>query len=343
MSDQPEPGSDGSNDDASEISSSGAEPASESGEAALPTSEVTSQLALLSAAATPYRFWVVQHNIAGGTKNHGAASALTYDEQRIAAIASDQHHTPDLVTMEEVCVSQYVAFQKNHPTWHVTFTHMLTNQASCAEGSDHGQGQMIASPWPWTNRTVTFLGYPDNGGPSGSKHFGMLCVDLQVGTSAGTRVVHSCVVHLRAFHRTAAENEADGNSALSDAEVRERQTSTIRSTLRQVITSTGHAVVITGDFNALPETPVLTNMYAPTVAGAGDFYEADQTDSRWQNGAPCGTADSCRSGEYTMDGGRKFDYAFYSSNRARDRVSGAPMDKGASDHRLYQAFADLSL
>lgn len=304
--------------------------------------DLGAQLAPRDEVATPYRFWVVQHNIAGGTLNRGQASALTYDDQRIAAIASDQSHTPDLVTMEEVCASQYTDFQQAHPTWHATFTHMLTDQASCAEGSDHGQGQMIASPWPWTNRTVTSLGYPDSSGSSGIKSFGMLCVDLQVGTAAGTRVVHGCVVHLRAFHRTAAENAAAGNAAISDDDVRERQTAIIRSTLRQEIAATGHAVVIAGDFNAKPATDAQTNMYASTVAGAGDFYEADQTDSRWQDGAPCGSS-GCRSGEYTIGTATKYDYAFYSSNRARDRVSGAPMELGASDHRLYQAFADLSL
>jgi hypothetical protein len=73
--------------------------------------------------------------------------------------------------------------------------------------------------------------------------------------------------------------------------------------------------------------------------GAGDFFEADQTDDRYFPASGC-VPPACRSGEPTVGTAldRKYDYAFFSALGV-SRLSGRALALGGSDHKLYRGSA----
>lgn len=270
-------------------------------------------------------FKVIQHNIWGG-HNRGSTESLDY--------VTDQARSwnPDVVTMQEVCESQVATFKMRFPKWDVRFSPMITVDERCGNGAI---GIVLASRWNMSDAEVTDLGI------SMGKQFTMLCADL---AKPGVRShgVRACSTHLRAYDDAEAEP------------TRTKQTATIRATLEKRIKQ--QAVIVAGDFNTGPHREPMDNMYVQkldgTMGGKGLFREADQTDKKFFGRDPmaperkCADA-SCRSGEDThanpgeAKGGSKLDYIFFSSNRAKGRVSGTVMGTGASDHHLYRGAAEL--
>lgn len=298
-------------------------------------------------AATTRQLRLIQYNIDGG-HNGGSPGILGFVNARIAEF------NPDVVTLDEVCATQLHAFEADHPTWSVTWVHMVQapDYHYCGSGDDARVGELLASPWPMSNIVVNALG------PSTQRTYSwgtvtldyrLLCGDLDVsGLPAGK--VHACVTHLR----------SGGNANQAD---RTTDTSIIKSRLAPFI-SAGSEVVLGGDFNAVPSAPEMSNLYRLTTAnqptGPGQFWEADEDYN---------CSGICRSGEITypatdsLPTPTKRDYAFYSTNFATGQLSALPYGDDApthpnnlcntsqggtlttncSDHLLYRAYATVTM
>jgi len=298
-------------------------------------------------ATTTYQLRLIQYNIDGG-HNGGGIGILDFLNARIA-----EYH-PDVVTLDEVCATQLHAFEADHPTWSVTWVHMVQSPDYhyCGTGDDARAGELLASPWPMSNIVVNALG------PSSQRTYSwgtvtldyrLLCGDLDVsGLPAGK--VHACVTHLRSGGDA---NQAD----------RTTDTSIIKSRLAPFIAA-GAEVVLGGDFNAVPSAPELNSIYRLTTSnqptGPGQFWEADEDYN---------CSGSCRGGETTfppntsLSTSTKRDYAFYSTNHATGTLSALPYGDDApahpnnlcntsqggtltsdcSDHYLYRAYATVTM
>ncbi|MER8035462.1 FG-GAP-like repeat-containing protein [Streptomyces hydrogenans] len=106
--------------------------------------------------------------------------------------------------------------------------------------------------------------------------------------------------------------------------------------------SQGYPVVLGGDFNGRPDTPMAATFYEPGAGGNGSFLEVDETDKDYFTSA-CLTAGAsrCRGGETTFgDTRRKLDYIFVSSAHFKG-VKGdvLPTFAGASDHDMIRGAA----
>lgn len=108
-------------------------------------------------------------------------------------------------------------------------------------------------------------------------------------------------------------------------------------------TEKGHAVIIGGDFNAVPKDTVMNRMYAKGLDSSGNepngrFFEATQLtkpQSAERRGAITAT---------TGDGGtRKIDYVFFSKNTTPWTQDGASIDTftTGSDHKMVTAAATI--
>ncbi len=298
-------------------------------------------------AVTTRQLRLIQYNIDGG-HNGGGAGILGFLNARIAEFS------PDVVTLDEVCATQLHAFEADHPTWSVTWVHMVQSPDYhyCGTGDDARVGELLASPWPMSNIVVNALG------PSSQRTYSwgtvtldyrLLCADLDVsGLPAGK--VHACVTHLR----------SGGNANQVD---RTTDTSIIKTRLAPFIAA-GSEVVLGGDFNAVPAASELNSIYRLTTSnkptGPGQFWEADEDYN---------CSGICRGGETTyppntsLSTSTKRDYAFYSTNFATGQLSALPYGDDApthpnnlcstsqggtlstdcSDHYLYRAYATVTM
>lgn len=274
------------------------------------------------AIAAPRTVKVITHNIAGGHKFDGRLTAVD------AAVRQAKSWRPDVVMLEEVCEAQARALRDKLPEYHYVFTPMLRHNADC---HDHGPrfGQVLASRWPLSGVIRTNL-HGSAGTPR--RHFTLTCA-LVAASDVPAGRLRACVTHLRA------------HASPQDKQARSEQVHRIRRTLHKRIAHGRERVIVAGDFNARPQTPVLDEMYRLKRVvmddggdGIGDFVEGDQTDHRYfANG--CGPP-ACRSGDITVPGKCtcKFDYVFFSRLDVR-RLSGRALDGGGSDHNLYRASA----
>jgi endonuclease/exonuclease/phosphatase family metal-dependent hydrolase len=272
-----------------------------------------------------HRFKVITHNIAGGMIHYGNAKALDYVDAEI------EDFKPDVVLLQEVCVSQLEAFKTRHPSWDVHFSLTRPVHPKCATGGA-SLGQLIAAPKPFEDVDEYDLGDAE---PDGSKKYTLLCGNVKLANRKDD--VRTCSTHL-----VAKGDDAEGN-LLRRARQAKRIVDAVKPRIRD-----GEAVVMGGDFNAGPWRPVLDTIYRiSTTGGDGDgaFDEADQTDARREQyaekGVKCGP-DACRSGQNTHDES-KLDHVFFSHNRVGRDVDGEVRGKGGSDHNLYRAFAQLKL
>ncbi|MBS2017101.1 MAG: endonuclease/exonuclease/phosphatase family protein [Deltaproteobacteria bacterium] len=270
------------------------------------------------------RFDVITHNIGGGAENDPGDKGIAYTFGQI------DERDPDVVMLEEVCLSQYESMKRRYPKWKVLFSQMRASHPGCANAEP--KGQVLASRHPMSEVLREDLGDVD---PAGDKHFTLLCGAVSV--PKAQRKVVSCVTHLRA-HDTP---EADA--------ARERQAKRIHGLVRGFVRD-GRPVVLAGDFNSGPHEDTLDPIYRLTRSGGfngGLFDEADQTDPRREenakNGVRC-AGQACRSGEGTLSSnGAKLDYVFFSHDRVGGGLSAGVYASGGSGHRLYRAWADLEL
>ncbi len=269
------------------------------------------------------RFDVITHNIGGGAENDPGAQGIAYTFSQI------DEGKPEVVMLEEVCLSQYNLFKARYPTWTALFQPMRASHPGCANGE--AKGQVLASP-----RAMVEVMREDLGDVDGDKHFTLLCGAVPMPKTA--RKVVSCVTHLR----------AEGNDAVAAEAARGRQTQRIHDLLKKRIQD-GQAVVLAGDLNAGPKRATLDPLYRLTRDGGangGLFDEADQTDPRRESfvekEVTC-AAQACRSGEPTTENGSKLDLVFFSHSRVGGALNADALQRGGSGHRLYRASAELKL
>lgn len=206
------------------------------------------------------------------------------------------------LTLQEVCKNDVPTIQAETPGWTVNWRRSRAD--GC--GTDNAVGTMAI----WTGgangvQEQRALTKDDNRTPK------LTCI--RYGSSP---VRHLCSAHL------VSKDKGRG--------LRARQTADIKRITGGWI-GKGDAVVVGGDFNAVPTAPEMHSMYA--LNGNGRFVEADQTATK-------------RAGDWTgkgSDGGkRKIDYVFFSTNRSNaGDMKGAEPFTSDSDHRGLIARADV--
>jgi endonuclease/exonuclease/phosphatase family metal-dependent hydrolase len=270
---------------------------------------------------------VITHNIAGATTFHGELAAVD------AAVRQAHLWQPDVVMLEEVCEAQARAFRDRVPGYHYVFTTMRPHNKDCGTSGPHF-GHVLASRWSLSGVTRTNLHGDQHRRPKEAiRYFRLTCALVAApGVPAGK--LRACVTHLRARHRPA-------EPWLDDA--RAEQVHRIRRALHDDIVRRHVRVVVAGDFNARPQNRALDEIYrlqrGGGFFGAGDFFEADQTDPRYFPASGC-VPPSCRGGEHTagttLD--RKYDYVFFSALGVSG-LSGRALELGGSDHKLFRGKA----
>ena len=266
----------------------------------------------------PYPLRVITHNVAGGPKYGGSGAAFE-------SLAANIGWNPDVVMLQEVCLSQVPLFEQQYPGWSVHWAptriqtvtedgQHIPGHPDCKgpAGTRYPQGILLASRWGIANVAVTPLRVPEASHPF---VYTLLCGDVAV----PAMTVRSCTTHLMS-------NFGDVDRSAE----REEQTQVIRETLRPYI-SAQIPVVVGGDFNATPWAPAMDNLYQ---GRKGDFYEADQGSDPDDNAPTHGVG--------TVNA-KKIDYIFFSKNRCVPPLSGLVVDGKASDHELLRGRCDLKV
>ncbi|WP_353950738.1 endonuclease/exonuclease/phosphatase family protein [Knoellia sp. S7-12] len=283
--------------------------------------------------------------VAAGVPAAMQATAAPLDESAAAArtpIKVVQHNTDqkrgsfqklvqrggqnDLLLAEEVCETWVQKVKKDHPEWTVSFHKQKvtekptpkTPEAHLCEGKSKWKGVVAIHTGPGKASKQEFSFYAEGESPDPDQNFGMACVKF---TKGGTDV-HGCATHLQIY----------GDE---DFAHRAHQTGRIKQITHPWIAKKKkkHSVIVGGDFNAVPNSVPLSNMYGPN--GSGDFVEAHQLR----------TGNAARVGQPTAVGKdrdpRKIDYVFFSSNLSPLNSGGSltvsPVTTSADGHAVLAA------
>ncbi|GAA1184160.1 hypothetical protein GCM10009654_47050 [Streptomyces hebeiensis] len=293
---------------------------------------LTAQLGINSPeaeASTDLRFWHFNmcgnvcwqpdapHNYLPGTDSRGEVTV-----RAAQIVESVGNYSPDIVTLNEACYSQYrgiraaLVAQGYHATYASSGTGGQCDDYDASEGNGFGMALFSKQPIAAPRET-------HNLGTAANPNL-LLCAD----TALGSRPVKACSVHLTA---ASAEQRA------------------FQATNLAALASGWHAtkpVVLMGDFNAEPLDPVMAKFYSHS-GGEGIFHEADESDADYSASWPAGAVRG-RSGEITFSSEatspptlKKIDYIFLSGADFRavegDSLYGG--ERRISDHRVYRGGA----
>lgn len=222
------------------------------------------------------------------------------DENNVGRAAEIATYAPQVIGMQEACVRDVERIrdyleQLHGLVYHVEYGSVLRNRSRCGgwPWSPGGFGQAILSAAPMTDRVS--VEYPDGG----SEDRGYMAVTTLVGGRP-----------VRVFNTHLAQRQQE--------EVRAGQV----GVLAKAVARHDRAIVL-GDFNAVPDAPELTRMWA----GAKD------ADPRCRP-SPAGTSGCAPTTDWQL----KFDYVFLRNVDARDQgVHPSPY----SDHHPVHADVDL--
>ncbi|MER5582679.1 endonuclease/exonuclease/phosphatase family protein [Streptomyces asoensis] len=215
---------------------------------------------------------------------------------RAAAIAA---YAPQVIGLQEACVRDVEKIRDNLEdlyglAYHVEYGSVLHNWGRCGgmPWSPGGYGQAVLSAAPMTDHVI--VEYPDGG----SEDRGYMAVTTTVGGRS-----------LRVFNTHLAERRQET--------VRASQTAVLAAAVAR-----HDRAILLGDFNAVPETPELSRIWALAM-------DVDE---------------QCRPGligtcEATTDWHSKFDYVFL---RGILPLGHHVRPTAASDHHLLYADLDLS-
>lgn len=288
----------------------------------------------------------ISHNMCGGQCKAGSNNGIAELESAINA------YNPQLLMLQEVCLSQYNTLQTYFATKYVfAYTKLLGNYSSCGASPNNEIGQVVAVEKNSLG-TPTVVDIPLGGESyqpevaSAPRRFHAICLDTKL-TDVGTaRNVLACSVHLRAFDDSLGVN----------VRARNAQAATLASELDKYIAGEGKAVIVGGDFNAAPGEASMSPMYrlsTPSEGGYGTFEEADQDTPTFLD-SYCASATVCRSGEATYGSWdkrnssnvttktSKIDYIFFSDVADSASVSALPVSVPWSDHAVYRGQASVS-
>ncbi|NHC22817.1 hypothetical protein G6553_06455 [Nocardioides sp. IC4_145] len=311
-----------------------------------------------------YRLSVVTANIDGAERGRGGDKLGTV--QRVLR-GSD----PDVVMLQEVCWKHFRRFIDANRAWigpgetwrdHFRFQ-KLRHHPGCASGKGtQRHGLVLASRHRLSGLTTHRLPNPRSRTPH---RFQVMCANVAV---RGTLVafaqdaVRACTTQLRA-----GRGRASGAGP-----ARQAQAVAVRRVLAPVVERDRAAVVLGGDFNAVPQKGTMSQLYRLSRHGwltnrRGLFFEADQTGAYASR--PAGRAAGleqivcrlaprvCRWGEPTHRSrgqARKLDYVFFGVNRAQpaattgllgtqQHLGGDVVRSPSATHEVYLGWADLAL
>ena len=190
------------------------------------------------------------------------------------------NYDPDIVTFNEICYSQYRKIRPDMIARGYSSTYATTTTGGACDNFDKAWGRnfgdAVFSKGPVPNTQQRYL-LPDS---TGGEPRQLLCADTKL-QGVDCKV---CTTHLS-----------------NDSMVRKKQVRTIAQKANVWVNST--AVIITGDFNAIPSSSEMGLMYSHS-GGTGVFQEADESDT---------CIPYCRGGEITFRDNKKIDYIFFSA------------------------------
>lgn len=218
--------------------------------------------------------WTKSDPDAGGVDSRGSVTRMA------KVLDAIDNYDPDIVTFNEICYSQYRKIRPDmiargySSTYATTTTGGACDNFESAWGRNFGDAVFSKGPVPDTQQRYLL---PDS---TGGEPRQLLCADTKL-QGVDCKV---CTTHLS-----------------NDSMVRKKQVRTIAQKAKVWVNST--AVIITGDFNAIPSSSEMGLMYSHS-GGTGVFQEADESDT---------CIPYCRDGEITFRDNKKIDYIFFSA------------------------------
>ncbi|MDN4161402.1 endonuclease/exonuclease/phosphatase family protein [Nocardioides abyssi] len=311
-----------------------------------------------------YRLEVVTANLDGAERSRGGDKLGTV--QRVV-----RGSAPDVVLLQEVCWKHFRRFIEANRSWigageswrdHFAFQ-KLRYHSGCASGKGvQRHGLVIASRHRLSEVVSHRLPNPHSRTPH---RFRVMCADVAVRgplLAYAPDAVRACTTQLRA-----GRGRASGAGP-----ARQAQAVAVRRVLAPIIERDRAAVVLGGDFNAVPQKGTMSQLYRLSRHGfltnqRGLFFEADQTGA--YASTPTGRAAGleqivcrltprvCRWGDPTHRSrgqARKLDYVFFGVNRAepaatsglfgtRHHLGGDVVRSPSATHEVYLGWADLQL
>lgn len=243
------------------------------------------------------RVKVMSFNVCGGVCRGGEVNRTSAYTARTAL-----RHKASVVLLQELCYSQFLRIRKLLAPSGYTSRFAQTTKAGACNNHDrkHGKGFGVAILIRGKTSGNVVKRLPTAAGAEGR---------LLLGTSAtiGGQRTFVAVVHT-----------SPAPQAFLASQLR---------TIADVLNPRArHAVIVGGDFNAVPTYAGMSRFYSPAAGGFGRFIEASQLRS--------GTA-AARTGRPTFDvGGKKLDYIFFSERRF-ERPIALSLPTAMSDHRVY--------
>ncbi|MER6663023.1 endonuclease/exonuclease/phosphatase family protein [Amycolatopsis japonica] len=257
---------------------------------------VAVMMAPTTAEAATERIYL-QFNMAGNAQHGGGTGVAD------AVANSIEDRKPSVVTLNEVCGSQYARLKQRLADDGYDSAAGPTGP-TCKNGTKYGNAIFVH------NSVREYANYPLPKIEDKSEPRRMLCVKATEHKSI------ACATHL------------------SKGMYKKERALQIEFAARKAaeFEAAGHRVIIGGDFNTEPRADIIDPMYASCYSpkGSGRLYEADSQ--------RCGH----RTGEATTDHGGtggegKIDYLFFSSGYSKLSADAVPV--GVSDHHLLWAKA----
>lgn len=311
-----------------------------------------------------YRLEVVTANIDGAEHRRSGDKLATV--QRVVETSA-----PDVVMLQEVCFGHFRRFVAANRSWigagegwrdHFRFQKLRRHPGCARDGRVQRHGLVIASRHRLSDVDTHRLPNP---GARTPHRFRMLCADVAVRGPLlrfADDAVRACTLQLRAGRgRTSGAGPARRTQAVA-----------ARRVLAPLVRGDRAAVVLGGDFNAVPKKGTMSELYRLSRSGwltnrRGLFFEADQTGAYGARPAGRGagleqivcrvTPRVCRWGEPTHRSrghSRKLDYLFFGVNRAepaattgllgtQEHLGGDVVRSPSASHEVFRGWADLAL
>ncbi|PPK92205.1 endonuclease/exonuclease/phosphatase family metal-dependent hydrolase [Kineococcus xinjiangensis] len=263
-----------------------------------------------SAAAAPAdtsdnKLVIIQHNT--DKKGYGEA------------VAQAVQHGADAITLQELCESDAKYLRTpDGGGWNVLWRVQVNSPESNCPGvvvngvTRQAKGVAILSKHRFgEDRTENLYSYDPAPVDDPLREYKLICQQL-----LGTGVEKSwvCTTHLALGY-----DEMDGSA------FRQRQITKITNLLDPWVTD-GRRVVLTGDFNAEPDTANLAALYRVTAGGTDSdkFWEGDQNDPNFCPNGPCQNMQNTTDPKRDANGdivrpGRELDYFLVSHRRVNPR------------------------
>jgi endonuclease/exonuclease/phosphatase family metal-dependent hydrolase len=233
----------------------------------------------------------------------------------------------DMASLNEVCYQQFTRIRDQLPSgWEGQFVVAKAPTDAAGDhlcegtgGAEHDYGNAIFSRPGISNRVVRSLPHAT------SETRKLLCVTAAL--AMNTRLCTTHIAPCSTWGGTPCSSQAHENQKDQITEV------------RQVVNpwvNDGQPVILMGDFNAVPPSPKLDQIYSQSRFGSGAWGHFEEADQYY--GSP---DNACRCGEATHRDG-KIDYIFASNFRWKVLSGNATSTSTESDHVPVRATLELA-